>query len=374
VINPFAVDPHPLIVRTNTIDWIYPKWGEDVLRFETGEVVDLLCPGREIIVDVTSTGASILVGTCVSDNIFSINGIPVRWDVLSCSGGPVRSIRNTGNSCSGSGREQEAGFDIGDGRFLRSLLICFNWDLQIAYYTYIDQTASINQRVLGTPRPSWVQGTGMWSIGTVTNLYLRVNQKASVNGLLGLPADSTKYIHDTGNWYLARGHMTARSDGFYAAQQNATFYMQNIAPQWQNFNGINWYQIEVDTRDFTESLGLDLQIWTGVHGVTTLPHEETGLPTELYLVVNETHRVLPVPQIFYKVLYEPVSKAGVALIGVNNPYIEEFTPICPDISGSLSWFRCNSGLVNGYCYACTVPTFKQVVTVFPDIDVQSLLS
>uniref|UniRef100_A0AAR5P9I6 DNA/RNA non-specific endonuclease/pyrophosphatase/phosphodiesterase domain-containing protein n=1 Tax=Dendroctonus ponderosae TaxID=77166 RepID=A0AAR5P9I6_DENPD len=252
------MDPHPLIARSGSSDWIYPI-GDNLLRFESGATLDFICPNRNNIIDTTSTGAALLTARCVSGNNFLIGGTSVNWELLSCSGAPTRAIRDTGRTCNnGKGQELEAGFAVDDGRFFVSIVICFNRNLQIAYYSYINQTAAINERPTGTARPSWVQGTGIYTIGTVNNLYLRANQRIALNSLLGLPAESTQYVQASGNFYLARGHLTARGDGFYAAQQNASFYMQNAAPQWQTFNGFNWYQVEIDVRDYAEASGSEV--------------------------------------------------------------------------------------------------------------------
>lgn len=373
VINPFKVDLHPLIVHSNTTDWIYPDLGETVLRFPVGTSLDFLCPGRNVRINTTSTGKAILAGTCISGSTFSINGTQVDWSWLSCSNYHWRSIINTGRSCASNGIELEIGFEISDGRFLTSLMVCFNPDQQIAYYTFINQTAAINQGVStsNSNSPLFLQGSDIYTIGSASSYYNQTVQRATINTLLGLDNSSTKYIKDSGNNFLSRGHMIARRDGFYEAQQNATYYMQNIAPQWQTFNGFNWNDLETNLRDYTEASGADLQFWCGVHGVTTLPHETTGEEVELYLFVNDTMKALPVPEVYWKVVYNPLTEEGVAVIGHNNPYNSEYTPICDDISSNLSWFTCQSSKERGFCYACSIADFRKTVTVLPEFPSKS---
>ncbi|XP_050295921.1 uncharacterized protein LOC126735871 [Anthonomus grandis grandis] len=375
-IDPFEVDLHPLILHSGTTKFLYPTWPEKTLKFTANQPVDFVCPGRELLLGSSRTNRSLLTGKCINGTRFVIDNDEqvMDWNMLECITAPFRTLRATNQSCSSDGRELEVGFLLPDARFVRSLLICFKWELQIPYWTYIEQTASINQRVLGTPRPSWLQGSGVYTIGSVTNIYLRRNQRATINNLLGLNETSTKYIQDNSNYYLARGHLTARSDNFYAAQQNATFFMQNIAPQWQTFNGFNWNQVEIDVRDYAANHGVDLQVWTGVHGVTTLPHEKTGEPVELYLFVNSTLKALPVPEIFYKIAYNPLTERGVALIGVNNPYNGTYSPICYDVSSQIKWLNCDKTSQRmGFCYACSITTLRYVVISLPDISDRGLL-
>lgn len=48
----------------------------------------------------------------------------------------------------------------------------------------------------------------------------------------------------TNNQFLARGHLTAKSDYIFASGQRATFFFTNAAPQWQPFNAGNWNNLE----------------------------------------------------------------------------------------------------------------------------------
>ncbi|XP_066150144.1 uncharacterized protein [Euwallacea fornicatus] len=374
VFYPFETSPHPLFVLSGTSSLLFPTWPEKVVRISKGQKVDFICPGKTILIGKIHLSTDILVGTCFSGSKFQIDDDLVEWADLRCNDSNWRDIRNTGNTCARDGKELETGFAVSDGRFIRTLTICFNSAMQIAYYTYINQTSAISERKLDNVRPIFLQGNVSYTIGNVTNLYKRGNQRTTVNRLLNLPDNSERYIQNNSDFFLARGHMTARSDGYYAAQQNATFYMQNIAPQWQKFNARNWNQIEIDVRDYAAKNGVDLQVWTGVYGVTTLPNNKTGEPTELYLFVNGTSKYLPVPEIFWKVAYEPISERGVALIGVNNPYNDTFNKLCVDVSNKLSWLHCDRNNQElGFCYACSITNLRRVVTYIPHVNEKGLL-
>lgn len=377
-IYPLQVDNSPIVVLSGTNDFIYPNVGETFLRISPGQSIDFICPGLAVTLAQSEIINSVLNGICVSGSTIKIANEERDWTDLKCTSVPSKTIRYTGNSCASSGREIEVGFEVGNRRFIRSLLICFNQELQIAYYSYVKLPASINQRALYTKSPRFQQGSGFYNIGKVKvdNLYLQKKQKTTINGLLGLPSNSNQYIQEGTNFFLSRGHMTAKMDNFYAAQQNATFYFQNAAPQWQTFNGYNWNQIEIDVRDYVEKNAVDLQVWTGIYGTATLPHSKTGQATELYLFVDQTsnRKALPVPEIFWKVVYNPVNQHGIALIGVNNPYKTTFKMICQDVSQQLTWLHWDkNNQQQGFCYACSVDTFRTVVTTMPNIIVKGLL-
>lgn len=140
-----------------------------------------------------------------------------------------------------------------------------------------------------------------------------------MTNLLGSAELAEKYISLTTDYFLSKGHLVAKADFFYGAQQHATFFYTNAAPQWQTFNGANWNSLENDARSLAGRLGADLTVYTGTQGLATLPNVN-NVETELYLGVSGTTRFMPVPRMFWKVLYNPVTQAGIAFVGLNNPY------------------------------------------------------
>jgi DNA/RNA endonuclease G (NUC1) len=75
----------------------------------------------------------------------------------------------------------------------------------------------------------------------VDNLYTQNSQKAAIASLVG-QALADAYVNST--YFLARGHLAAKSDFVLAQPQRATFTFVNCAPQWQPFNGGNWNTLE----------------------------------------------------------------------------------------------------------------------------------
>lgn len=211
----------------------------------------------------------------------------------------------------------------------------------------------------------------------MNDLYVRGGQQATINGLLGLSASSTKYIEDSSDYFLSRGHLTAKADFVYGPQQTATFHYVNAAPQWQTFNGDNWNTLEADVRDYAEENELDLKVYTGTYGVSTLPHEDTKEEIPLYLYVDDNgNKAIPVPELYWKVVYNPETKQGVALLGVNNPYQTDVTKsvICKDISSQINWLNWKpTDQKAGYSYACEVDDLRKSVTYLPEFEVQGLL-
>jgi hypothetical protein len=244
------------------------------------------------------------------------------------------------------------------------------------YSTY-DLTRSIGNHESGVARPSFIEDDFYNLDRKVNDLYVRGGQQATINGLLGLSASSTKYIEDSSDYFLSRGHLTAKADFVYGPQQTATFHYVNAAPQWQTFNGDNWNTLEADVRDYAEENELDLKVYTGTYGVSTLPHEDTKEQIPLYLYVDDNgNKAIPVPELYWKVVYNPETKQGVALLGVNNPYQTDVTKsvICKDISSQINWLNWKpTDQKAGYSYACEVDDLRKSVTYLPEFEVQGLL-
>lgn len=374
-ISPFGTLPTPLLIRSNA--FVHPQSaGQTTLTFAAGETIDLACPGGNIVTEGTTTTLQVATATCVSGTRFIVNNARFLWRQITCTVNPVSTTRFTGNACLSVGREVETGFVIANNRFVRTILTCFDQSTQSTLNTYFEMVPTINQQIRGTPRPSWTQGTGIYTLTNVNNLYTVATQRRTVNALLGLDAASTTYIQSNNNYFLSRGHLVARSDFFYAAGQNSTFQFVNALPQWQTFNAFNWDVAETNVQDYAETNNVNLQVWTGGYGIMTLPHATTGVETPIYLSVNGNQRALPVPEFYWKVVYNPVSRRGVALIGSNNPYrtSAQITRFCDDRSDLLPWLTWRKDdQARGISWACTVTAFRRIVTTFPELTINGLL-
>ncbi|VEN40216.1 unnamed protein product [Callosobruchus maculatus] len=274
--------------------------------------------------------------------------------------------------------ETEVGFQVDENRFITTYSVCFDNVNQNTMYSFFNLTSEIASAARGVPRPNFYEDKGFYHVGGVPvyKLYARTGQRKTINTLLGLHYSSTKYIQNGAWLFLARGHLTAKADFVYAAQQDSTFRFLNVAPQWQSFNGKNWERVESSTRAYAVKHETYLLIWTGTHGVATLPHESTGEEVKLYLYVDGEKRGIPVPALYWKLIYSPISKQGVVLIGHNNPYEKSIGKhvICPDVSDKIEWVSWNrTNIRDGYSYACEVESFRKVVKYAPKVYVTGLL-
>lgn len=353
-----------------------PEDNSGSIVLQTGGILELACPGSSLILDSNDMEAVNTTATCVSGTFFQVDEEVYDFSTISCADYPEHTARYSGNVCEEQYKEIEIGFEY-YSRFLLHISLCFDDVEQNTLYAWYNLTSSIGGSQTGFPRPSsFIQGS-FYNVGSqkVNSLYSRAAQRVTINKRLGLDKKSYKYIHETDHYYLARGHLTAKTDFVYGSEQLLTFYFVNAAPQWQTMNNGNWETLETNVRTYASNNKVDLVVYTGTYGITTLPHEETGEEVPLYLYVDENDNVgIPVPHLFWKFVYEPKNKAGAVFVSVNNPYIEEKEVICDDQSDSYDWLTWKKDdQAKGYSYVCTVADFASVVENFPELEVRELL-
>lgn len=379
-------DPQPLLLKPGLTGTGHDAYyqpnpsGGDSIEFQEGETLHLACPGGELRITGATTGSETGDAVCSGGKSFTINGKTVPFSQLTCTKQPFHEAKYTGVNCAGTNyKEIEVGFQIETSqRFLRVLRICFDDVAQTTIYSEFNLTRSIGGYQSGFPRPSFIEDD-FYNLGTqkLDTLYSRNTQRTTVNALVGLAAGSTKYVHASNDYFMSRGHMTAKADFVYGAQHRATFHFVNVAPQWQTFNGANWNTLEMNVRSFAGGRDTDLVVFTGGHGVTTLPHETTGADIPLYLYRDSNgNSAIPVPQVYWKVVYDQTQKAGIAFVGINNPYHTDVSDeiFCVSVCDQVNWLSWDSSSISkGYSYCCDVDELRQVITDIPALDVQQLL-
>lgn len=89
--------------------------------------------------------------------------------------------------------------------------------------------------------------------------------------------------------------------------------------------------------------------------------------------------LLPVPQYFYKIVYDEVNSKGIVFVSVNNPHIEEEDLedylFCENVMERVNWISLKSSLKMGFIFACDVNDFLQDMeeNLLPQLVVNDLL-
>ncbi|XP_050514356.1 uncharacterized protein LOC114334473 isoform X15 [Diabrotica virgifera virgifera] len=356
----------PILLYPNTNNVIYPQ-GKATTAFVNKEEVEFSCPQAEVRANGVNLGSSITV-VCKSNETFIYNGTNIEWRNVLCSKSLVPTINEVpvqnlssddpNKSCDIGGDSTiflNLGYTVDSNRFINIVNICFNTTNKIALYSHYTLISSINFGSRNVTRSNIRQADWLYKLGySVKTVY--DDSKKTINNLLGLPDDSDKYINN--NKFITTQQLASENDFYLATFQLAVKNYANIAPQWNSINKGNWLQ-ENEIRLYASNNNVNLQIWSGTYGVMKL-NNETSEPTELYLlekvVKKEFVIAFPVPELYWKIVYNPLNAQGIVFIGHNNPYVDKVNPeeqICVDISSKISWIRWDKELyAKGYFYAC----------------------
>lgn len=75
--------------------------------------------------------------------------------------------------------------------------------------------------------------------------------------------DCSKPTTATGNYFCSRGHLTPNGAFDTKDERDLTFMMTNVAPQWQEFNAGNWAAVENAVKQYVQSVGHLVYVFTG---------------------------------------------------------------------------------------------------------------
>jgi len=239
-----------------------------------------------------------------------------------------------------------------------------------------------NRETGSSEMPSSFNPDDFFSDFDVNKAYYKVQQRDALADILGSIDLANKYINvEKGELYMSRGHLAPKADFIYTSWQRSTYRYINAAPQWQSFNGGNWNSLESAVRSIFELIQFSIpyvEVYTGTHGVLELKDVNNN-PTEIWFSGGAPDKRLPVPKFYWKVVYEPSTKLGVALIGINNPHMttEEIPSykICQEIPSHplISNLVAPEDIYKGVCYACSVPDARAAILDIPFLEISGIL-
>ncbi|XP_017043460.1 uncharacterized protein LOC108089610 [Drosophila ficusphila] len=374
-VNGDLKDPAPLYVIRNELGharYLEPNH-EGIVQLKHGESLEFHC-----IKPLTGlfAGYSFVNSTCWQQQSFLAMGSIYQLQDFVCNSWPTYSARRTNRPCNGGTDLLEVGFQLSATSFddfLQTFDVCHDEPSEVTRYVHHVLHPGSAQYQRSVSRPTFIPGD-FYGGKDVNTLYTQVRQNITVSEILGM--DASPYFNISGNVYLARGHLSAKTDFVFGAEQQATFFFVNAAPQWQTFNGGNWERVEDSVRKFVADENITADCYTGTWGVSTLP-DVNGTERELYLDFDENNNgLIPVPKLYFRVVVDRESQKGIVLIGVNNPHVDleqikrEYI-VCEDIGNQLTWVSwTKEDLKKGYSYACTVEDFTSVVKDLPLDDLQ----
>jgi hypothetical protein len=205
-------------------------------------------------------------------------------------------------------------------------------------------------------------------------IYSRENQYTTLVNLVGSGDETDKFIsrNTSSNLYLTKGQLIAFKDFVYSSQQEVTLLCLNSAPIWHVIRRGNWRNLKNSIRQYASRKGKDLTVYAGTYGVLHLRHVN-GTSVPFYLGTDRNGRnVVPVPELFWKVVYDRLMRQGIVFLVINNHHDDIFPKyyeVCTDVCNrTQSWFNGwdRYQIRLGYVYCCTVTDFLVRTNTIPE--------
>lgn len=363
-------DPQPLYLRSDNGQFLFPQTSAGYVEVNNNESVDVYCPSgfRDRFNEHKNKTLSVY---CVSGNQFRVGNVKFRFNELRCQRLPPHRTKRTNETCT-NGQIIEIGFQT-EQNWLKLITVCHNFTFSSTHWVHYYQNPENQGLQQGYPRIRFIQAD-LYEGLNVEKLYSRYVQRQTISRILGSEKLGADLVAETGDLFMARGHMAARSDFIFGTHQQATFYFINVAPQWQTFNGGNWVAVEHNLKRYVDRKNINIQIYTGTYGVVTYK-DINGVPREIYLASNGTERRIPVPKIYYKIAIDFSRLAGVVFVGINNPYatkeeiLTDYT-YCEDVMDKINYIPWNrQNITLGHIYACNVNEFADAIGELPKLPI-----
>lgn len=350
----------PVFLRES--NGVYNLWSPDgpALIWSPGEQTQIVCSGSGNSITITGSISSPI--TCSSGNSFLLDGTTQNSLNLQCENTITGQNEQTTNTCwQDTAIMQRIGFNTNSLAigFVTYIDVCYSMASGSVRYTrHIIPGRAIDYAVIESSRPAFKSAGTPGHISPASS-YTQANQLIRLTDLLGSQAQAAKFIYT--NSYLARGHLAPDADGIFRSWQFSTYFYLNAAPQFQATNAGNWLRVENAARAKASSSQVDLIIFTGNEGILTLPHVD-GREIPISLESGG----IEVPKWFWKIINNPVTNQGIALITLNNPFATTSVSLCSDVCGSYGWENTNyADYSKGYTYCCTVQTLMAAVPGIP---------
>ncbi|XP_049864932.1 uncharacterized protein LOC126366062 [Pectinophora gossypiella] len=372
--------PQPVYIHNG--NYPVPQGNTGVIHLNTGEAITVSCVGNGRTIVHPQIAASVVTATatCVSGALVSgagwLNGNGA-FGGLTCTAHAFHDAEYTNERCFNNFQVIRVGFYV-NNVFYPKYWSCFDPNRLEVLYVWYEQNEEHAVHQTGVDRPSWLAGSFFPGVG-INALYTQVQQKAKIAEYVGAEL-ADKYV--TSTQFLARGHLTAKSDMIFATGQRSTFYFINAAPQWQPFNAGNWNWLEQNLRARIGEAGYHTTIYTGTWGVSQL-RNQAGQLVDIFLHHDANNNAqLPVPLYFYKVVYDASRRQGTAFVSINNPHYTEAEvralTFCTDRcrnNAAFDWLRWQPDRIDiGYSFCCDVDDFRRTVPHLPAFTVTGLLA
>jgi len=330
---------------------------QKTISVDENDIIIVACPGNRLKFNDESSSEFL----CTNSQLVSVQNQSetIEYSDLSCSKSISENLESTGRACGPTNQSGEI-IDIGwsnAGSFKSMISVCHDKTNEQTFYAMhklVGESLSAVDRDHKRPS-SFQEGKNYYPRSAANSLYKQKTQEKLFSSL-GL----SEFFNKSQDVVLNRGHLAPNGDFIMKEWQDATFYFLNVAPQWKKkFNAGNWLSIEMEAKSFAHYHKKTMDVYTGNHDVLTLP-DSTGNLQQVFL---DKRKLILVPLLFWKILYDPIENKAIVFVGVNS--LETFKPspstyqLCPDVCQESHWhFDQKDSLERGIIYCCSYQDFK----------------
>ncbi|KAJ8664870.1 hypothetical protein QAD02_006532 [Eretmocerus hayati] len=323
----------PIFINKKSLQIVYPKINSPKsLSFQSGDELILQCLGGHLTKSNSSTGSTSEFSRCTRNGTISSStstpNQPLPLEQLGCSKTPEPTVRQFG-SCN-EGQAVEIGYKIGTEIFRRTVDLCYIGKLASTSWAHSKIPAIVGGvKSKDGASTSFAKGPFFTNV-VIGQVYPQKNQLQTFINLFGGDNDTVeKYLPQNGPHknYLVKGHLVARADLFYPAEQLSTYFYVNVLPMWQSVNNGNWKSVESIVRRTASRSSTDLDVWTGGLGILEYDSKPIYLSQNRK---NSSQKLVPVPKLLFKLVMDLTSKRGLVFVTANDPHIVEGQPLPGD--------------------------------------------
>ncbi|XP_058795439.1 uncharacterized protein LOC131666619 [Phymastichus coffea] len=356
----------PLLLDSRGLEVVYPSKSQPrVLSLSPGDERVLHCLGGTL---QPGLGSASDLSRCVGGKTFSSVAKRKEYSIdrVHCSKSPDATTREDAARKCKNGVVVNLGYELSSG-FLTTIDLCYVDELATTSWAHSKIPGAVNGFRSREPQTaSFGKGNYFKSV-LMGNVYPRNNQVQTFMQIFDGNKDLVdKYLPASGDKnYLVRGHLVARADKFYHAEQRSTYFYVNALPMWQSINNGNWRVVEATVRRIAGIVG-EMEVWTGGLGVLRLSDREIYLATDRR---NDNRRLVPAPKLLFKLAYDAKSNEALVFVTVNNPYADDAS-LAREYKTCGAYRQCDDKFAQfrqrreGYTYCCT---YDEFVKSWPDL-------
>lgn len=321
--------------------------------WSAGQKTKILCsgPNNRVVLSPTRDIAEI---ECVSGMQFKLGGQTKNFTDIKCKEKIKGDVQVTSQTCgNGAGTLLKIGFKGHGNTFVTFIESCYKKSTGSVLYTRhpLHGDAVFSDSLTPTRQNFRLDGT-VPQCASMDEYFVLVKQKDRFT-----KESATLGERFTIQNRLDRGHLTPYADAIFPTWKMATQFYVNTAPEWNKLNGVNWRKVEAMSRGIAKDLRKTLDVYTGTFGILNLDNVDMKLMGNGFVEV---------PKWFWKIIRDPATDQGIALVSLNNIFATEKEYICPDICKATNWYiEKFDDYRRGFTYCCDVNSLRNVVRHIP---------